>query len=135
MKHADKQIRKAGFARRLHERVGRERPELASKLTEEDHKVLIDLFFDELSSLLKSGFRVVFEGYASFFTKPIKRTCTNVRKIDDGIVDDADKWSTFKRRLRWKPLPKLKESEVDLTEEEYTELEKKKETKTPTSIS
>jgi nucleoid DNA-binding protein len=117
------QVRQIGFARRLKERLDDQHPDLSKKLDETDLLVLFDLFFMEVAYLLRSGYRVIFEGFVSFYTKPIKRKCTNLHTGKD--------WMTYKRRLRWNPAPDMKViSEVEITEEQY--LEETKKEKTPT---
>lgn len=112
MQKRSKQIRQAGFVKEMKKALETKKPELAEKLTEEDLWFLIELFFHQLSSLLRSGLRVIFEGYASFYTRPIARKCTNLQ------TDES--WMTYCRRLRFTPMPKMKKStEFDITKEEY----------------
>lgn len=108
----NKQTRQIGFSRRLHERLQNERPELAKKLDEKELLFIIESVFEEISVLLRSGVRVIFEGYLSFYTKAIKRKCSDLHTGED--------WMTHKRRLRWKPSPRFKEmTEIEISEEEY----------------
>ena len=108
----NKQIRQAGFVREMKKVLEEQKPELAAKLDEKELLFLIELFFKQLSVHLRSGLRVIFEGYASFFMKPIARKCTNLR------TDDT--WMTYKRRLRWSPLPDMKKAtEIEISKEEY----------------
>lgn len=112
MEKQNKQIRQAGFVKGMLKELQNENPELAEKLTEKELLSLIELFFKQLSVHLRSGLRVIFEGYASFFMKPIARKCTNLR------TDDT--WMTYKRRLRWSPLPDMKKAtEIEITKEQY----------------
>lgn len=121
------QIRQIGFARKLKERLDNEHPELAAKLDETELLLLIELFFKEISILLRLGYRVIFEGFVSFYTKPIKRKCTNLQTGED--------WMTFKRRLRWIPQPNMKKlTEVEITESEYNQAMKKDKEKTPAGV-
>lgn len=113
-----KQIRQAGFVREMIKTLQEEHPRLAAKLGEEDLLILIEVFFNQISLHLRAGLRVIFEGFASFYTKPIARKCTNLRTNET--------WMTYTRRMRWAPLPNMKKStEVEITREEYlTELKK-----------
>lgn len=107
-----KQIRQAGFVKGMLKELKNEKPELADKLDEKDLLFLIELFFKQLSVHLRAGLRVIFEGYASFFMKPIARKCTNLQ------TDDS--WMTYKRRLRWSPLPDMKKAtEIEISKEQY----------------
>lgn len=117
------QVRQIGFARRLKERVDAEHPELSKKLDENEILILIELLFKEVAFLLRSGYRVIFEGFVSFYTKPIKRKCSNLHTGED--------WMTYKRRLRWTPAPHMKAiSEIEISEDEYKKETKKEETPT-----
>lgn len=112
MEKQQKQIRQAGFVKGMLKEIEQERPELAEKLDEKELLFLIELFFKQLSVHLRSGLRVIFEGFASFYTKPIARKCTNLRTDEN--------WMSYKRRLRWLPLPDMKSAtEIEITEEEY----------------
>lgn len=117
------QIRQIGFARKLKEYLDTEQPELSKKLNEAEILLLIEAFFTVVSVLLRSGYRVIFEGFVSFYTKPIERKCSNLHTGKD--------WMTYKRRLRWTPAPNMKKiAEVEITKEQY--LEQTKKDKTPT---
>jgi nucleoid DNA-binding protein len=118
MEKQNKQIRQAGFVREMKKALEEQQPELAAKLDEKDLLFLIELFFKQISVHLRSGLRVIFEGFASFYTKPIARKCTNLRTEED--------WMTYKRRLRWSPLPDMKKAtEIEITKEQYLEETKK----------
>jgi nucleoid DNA-binding protein len=108
----NKQIRQAGFVKEMKKKLDIDNPDLANKLTEKDLLFIIELFFSQISVHLRAGLRVIFEGFASFYTKPIARKCTNLR------TDET--WMTYKRRLRWTPLPDMKKStEIEITKEQY----------------
>ena len=110
----EKQIRQVGFARKLEQRLRTEHPALAEKISFVDIQTFIEVFFKELSAQLKTGVRVIFEQHASFYTKAIKRKCTNMQ--------NQEQWMTYKRRLRWTPAPSMKQrTEIELQEEEYLE--------------
>lgn len=112
------QVRQIGFARKLKERLDNEQPELSKKLNEAEILLLIELLFSEISTLLRTGYRVIFEGFVSFYTKPIKRKCTNLHT--------GENWMTYKRRLRWTPAPDMKKiTEIEITEAEYKDETKK----------
>ncbi|MGE7305833.1 hypothetical protein AAXE64_27165 [Priestia megaterium] len=125
MKKTNKQIRQMGVARRIKQRLeggqvknsqlsDKEIFELSEKLSDKEILLIINLLFHEISILLRLGFRVIFEGYASFYTKAIQRTHTDIRT--------NEQWITRKRRLRWKPAPDMKKvTEIDISEEEYLE--------------
>lgn len=114
MEKQNKQIRQAGFVRGMKKTLEEQNPELAVKLDEKDLLFLIDLFFNQLSIHLRSGLRVIFEGFASFYMNPIARKCTNLHTNDT--------WMTYKRRLRWSPLPNMKKAtEIEITKEQYLE--------------
>ena len=116
MNAKNKHIRQIGFARRLHKRIAKKRPELAEILSEKVLNFIIIELFEELSDCLRNGYRVIFEDYFSFFRKPIERQVTDMHKKNE-------KWMTYKNRIRIKPLPKIKsEVETDLTPEEREEL-------------
>lgn len=112
MEKPNKQIRQAGFVKGMKQVLDEQNPKLSEKLDEKDLLYLIELFFTQLSVHLRSGLRVIFEGYASFFMKPIARKCTNLRTNDT--------WMTYKQRLRWSPLPNMKDmTEIEISKEEY----------------
>jgi nucleoid DNA-binding protein len=120
-----KSMRQVGFLKHWRNRIEKERPALAS-LSDEDLLYLVDSKYEELSDLLKNGYRVTFEGHWSYYTKPIKRKCMN--------MNTGEEWWTFKRRLRTKPMEKMKgNTEIDITEEEYA-LENRKNEKIPVSL-
>lgn len=117
MKQINKQVRQTAFVRGLHKQLPEDNPRLRS-LTENDLHYLIKLIFVEIATHLREGHRVIFEGLISFFTKPVKRKCTNMHT--------GNTWYTLKRRFRTQPLDVMKAiAEVDVTEDEY-ELAKKK---------
>lgn len=119
MSKVNKQIRQTGFSKRLKERLDKEDPELGKLLSQESLTKILVLAFEELIVLLRDGYRVIFEGYFSFFTKPIKRKCFNLHTKEE--------WWTFKRRIRFKSMPDFKKKvEIDIPESEYL-LEKDKE--------
>lgn len=112
----EKSLRQTGFVKNWKERVESERPELAD-LSDEDLLYLLNSHYEELSELMKLGYRVIFEGHLSYYTKPIKRKCTNMHT--------GEEWWSYKRRIRTKPMDLMKSrTEIDLTEEEYLELQK-----------
>lgn len=109
---AEKQIRNKGFSVAVRKKIEQEHPELLAKYTDGDFQKIIECALKVLSELLRDGYRVIFEGYFSYFTKPIKRKCSNLHT--------KETWWTYKRRIRVKPMDKLKElSEVEITEDEY----------------
>jgi nucleoid DNA-binding protein len=117
------QVRQIGFSRRLKERLDAQHPDISKKLDEAELLVIIELLFMEVAHLLKSGYRVIFEGFVSFYTRPIKRKCSNLHTGED--------WMTYKRRLRWTPAPNMKAiSEVEISEDEYMKETNKEETPT-----
>lgn len=110
----NKQIRTRGFSNALHKKLQKEHPEIAAKIKPEEVFDLLESAFRLVGELLKDGYRVILEGYFSYFTKPIKRKCTNLHTNET--------WWTYKRRVRSTTLGQLKEvAEVDITEEEYEE--------------
>lgn len=124
---SNKQIRQVGFSKLVHKRLTEKNPELAEKIKYEDLIYILDIMFGILGELLRDGYRVIFEGHFSYFTHPVKRKCTNLHTNEE--------WWTFKRRVRTKPMDKLKGvAEVDMTEEEYQEfMEEAKSKKKKTS--
>lgn len=109
---------------RLNEATNPTLPKLSKKLTDTEMLLLIETAFDLLSHLLRAGFRVIFEGYFSFYTKAIKRQCKNLHT--------NDVWMTYMRRLRWKPAPDFKKAtEVEITEAEYLKEVKDKKEEAP----
>lgn len=132
-------LRQIGFVRRLQERLrtqssqrrrSKEAVSVAETasldridaLTDEDLNIIITEFWAELGLCLRLGIRVIFEGWISFFTKPIKRNCYD--------MTTGKRWIEFKRRVRTRPLDRFKEiAEVAISEEQYlleTDLNKKK---------
>ncbi|PGQ88192.1 hypothetical protein [Priestia megaterium] len=123
---AEKQIRNKGFSIAVRTKIEEKHPELLEKYKDGDIQKIVECALEVLSELLRSGYRIIFEGYFSFFTKPIKRKCSNLHTNET--------WWTYKRRIRVKPMDHLKEvSEVEITEEEYKqyieETEKRKQKK------
>ena len=111
----DKQVRNAGFFAAVYNQLQKENPNLANKLAIDDISIITDTSMRVIAGFLKSGHRVILEGYFSFFTKPIKRKCSN---LQNNSADET--WWTFKRRIRIKPMRDLKKMvEVDITEKEY----------------
>ena len=125
-----KQIRNKGFYNAIQNKLNEESPDLAARLSLDDISVIMDTALRVMAELLKDGYRVIIEGYLSFFTKPIKRKCTNLQN-----KDTEETWYTLKRRIRIKPMDKFKKQvETELTTEEYNQykLETNKK-KSPTS--
>lgn len=117
----NKQIRTRGFSIALYKKLQKEHPEIAQKLKPEEVFEILEASFRLVGELLKDGYRVILEGYFSFFTKPIKRKCTNLHT--------KETWWTYKKRVRTTTLGKLKEeAEVDITVKEYEEYVDKKNT-------
>lgn len=88
-------------------------------LSSEDIYRLIHIMWTVASNQLKFGRRVIFDGWLSVFTKPIKR------ETYDSKVDNTRKM-TYAHRLRFRPLTEFRlESETDLTKSEYDKLTKK----------
>jgi predicted DCC family thiol-disulfide oxidoreductase YuxK len=122
-------LKQKGFVRRLEERLevrdsqrriprknisGAEQSSLnrIASLSEDDLDVIISEMWAELGVCLESNIRVSFEGWISFFTKPVKRRCYNMYT--------GDRWVEFKRRIRSNSLDRFKEqAEVTISEEEY----------------
>lgn len=98
MQMKDEQIRLAGVIKRVKKRVDEERPDI--KVDEKALKYIITVFFEEVSSLLYAGKRVIVENFVSFYTKPIKRRCSDPRT--------GEVWMTYRRRMRWKPAKAMK---------------------------
>lgn len=96
----------------MHKKLLEEHPEIAVKITEDELYKILKVSFALIGELLGKGYRVIFEGYFSFFTKPIKRKCTNLYTKEN--------WWTYKRRIRVKPMDSIKKiAENDISEEEY----------------
>ena len=114
-----KMIRQKGFSKRLAARLKNSDNEKLKKLKAKDIDEFIDAFWSELAVAVKEGIHISFEGWMSFFTKPVKRACRNTH------TDET--WITYKRRVRTKALDRLRsEAETDLDEQEFIELEEKK---------
>jgi predicted DCC family thiol-disulfide oxidoreductase YuxK len=126
-------LKQKGFVRRLQKRLvvralqrrgPRKNVSLAeegslnriSVLTDEDLDIIISEVWAELGACLRANIRVSFEGWISFFTKPIKRNCYN--------MIDGSRWVEFKRRIRSNSLDRFKEqAEVTISEEGYKEFQ------------
>lgn len=109
---AEKQIRNKGFSVAVRERLKKEHPDIIDRYKDGDIQKIVDCALKVLSELIRDGYRVIFEGYFSYFTKPIKRKCSNLHT--------KETWWTYKRRIRVKPMDHIKEiSEVEITEDEY----------------
>lgn len=94
----------------------KESNERLDKLHSEDLDRIIDLFWEELSSQLKKGVRVIFDGWISIFTKPVKRSTY------DSKIDNTRK-TVYAHRVRFKPLELFrKKAETVIDKEEYTKL-------------
>lgn len=110
--NAMRQIRHKAFAKEMHSQLQKSNNSRLKELTESDIQKFISLFWEVMAMYLYDGHRVIFEGWASFYTNPVKRKCHEVGHR-------GYKWS-FKRRLRFRPLDNFRESaEVEMTEEEY----------------
>lgn len=119
------QIRNAGFAKAVHKQMEKMNPDLAAKTSETDIHQILDIMLEVLAVLMRDGYRVIFEGFFSYFTKPIKRKCTNLHTNET--------WWTYKRRIRCKPMDHVKSiAETEITEEIYLNYKEEKEKKDPT---
>jgi hypothetical protein len=124
-------LKQKGFVRRLQKslsvraiqrRDSRKRVTIAEEasldriaaLTDVDLDIIVSKLWAELGACLKDNIRVSFEGWISFFTKPIKRQCYNMH--------DHTRWVEFKRRIRSNSLDLFKgHAEVTISEQEYLE--------------
>lgn len=109
-----KMIKQKGFANRLVLITKSLDNEHLNQLTNDDIDALITIFFKELAMVVRGGKRVVFEGWVSFFAKPVMRICYD--------QSTNRRWPTYKKRIRSKFLPLMREhAEVEITESEYQE--------------
>ena len=116
----EKQIRQVGFAQQVQKRIQNERPSFV--ISDSDLHYLIRAIFIEIACQLRMGNRVIIENLISFFTKPIKRKCRD-------FSEDGNEWDTYNRRIRIKCQPEFKAiAEVKMTEEDYENTKKHKET-------
>lgn len=122
-------VKQKGFVRRLQKRLiaralgRREQKHFVTAAEEaslkriealnvEDLDIIITEFWEELGSCLRIGMHVAFEGWLTFFTRPIKRNCYDMHT--------TNRWIEFKRRIRTNSLDRFKEkAEVSISEELY----------------
>lgn len=119
-----KQIKQQTFAKELNRHLQKSKNPTLKDLSVEDTQEFVSLFWEVLAEYLFDGHRVIFDGWISFFTNPVKRKCYDVGHT-------GYKWS-YKHRIRFRPLDKFKGlAERDLTESDYQALDstKKKEEK------
>jgi hypothetical protein len=110
-----KQIKQQSFADKLQVRLQESSNKNLQKLSNKDIQKFISLFWEVLATCLYDGYRVIFDGWISFYTNPVKRKCYDTGRI-------GNKWS-FKYRVRSKPLNAFRNhAERELTEESYQEL-------------
>lgn len=108
-------IRQKGFSKRLHDSLKENKNNKLSSLSEDDIDQFITEFWKTLAICLHKGIYVSFEGWISFFTKPIQRRCHDPHTTES--------WMTFKRRVRTKVLETFRnESEIDLTRDEIKKM-------------
>lgn len=123
---SSKQIRQQGISKNVKKRLEKEHPQLAKKLSSHELLIIMEAYLVEIIGSLKSGYRVIFVGFGSFFTRPVKRQCSNPKT--------KEQWMTYKRRIRFSPSPSLRvKAETDMTEKEYMQDTKKKDSKSPAS--
>ena len=114
-----KMIRQKRFSKKMKQILQQTNNESLQKLSEEDIDQFIDNFWHQISIHLHSGIQIVFEGWATFYTKAVARRCRNVK--------ENSSWMSYKMRDRWRPLSRLRsESERELTIDEYEDLKAKK---------
>ena len=93
-------------------------PELSNKITEDEIISIFNTGFRIMGELLYKGVRVIFEGYFSFYTNPVKRKHSHIAT--------KDTWFTYKNRVRMKTALKFKKiSESSLSEEEFLKIRQK----------
>jgi nucleoid DNA-binding protein len=111
-------IRQKGFSKKLLNTLKDSKNKNLSALSEDDVNEFITHFWRVLANCLRKGIYVSFEGWISFFTRPIQRNCRNTHT--------SESWLTFKKRLRTKFLDTFRDtSEIELTKEEYLILTEK----------
>lgn len=119
-KEAGERILDDRLAKRLADR--KEASERILALTAEDLDFILSEMWKELARQLRDNKRVIFEGWASYFTRPVKRKCYNMTKNSN--------WWTFMRRIRMTPLKDFRDqAEVEISEEEYQEFLAEKESR------
>lgn len=115
----DRLARRLAHQKELGERSldkhGVERQEASERilaLTLDDLDFILSEMWEELSQLLRDGKRVIFEGWASFFTRPVKRKCYNMSTVKN--------WWTYRCRIRMTPLAHFRrQAETDISIEKY----------------
>lgn len=125
------QIRQKEFSRRVKKRLSKHENERIRKLDSEDLMDLFSLFWEELTSCLSQGHRVIFDGWISIFTNPVKRKCYDAQTEADKAAGAprTSEW-LYAHRVRFRPLPRFRQqAETKITLEEYQRLEKLSETK------
>lgn len=124
---SQKQLRQKDFVIRLEDRLIESGNKKLQKLQREDLEDLIWLFFDELTLCLHKGYRVIFDGWISFYTNPVKRKCYDTSSNDAGVSSGDRRASrlSYKHRVRFNPLKNFRQqAETELTEAEYLVLRK-----------
>lgn len=107
-----RQIKRSAFAKELHRQIQEGSNERLQRLSTDDIQRFVSLFWEVLAKYLYDGHRVIFEGWGSFFTNPVKRQVYDVGHR-------GHKWS-FKYRTRFRPLDTFRNlAERDLSEDEY----------------
>lgn len=122
------QIKQQEFSERIVSRLSDSSNERLKELRDEDFHEFFEVFWQELARSLFEGHRVIFDGWVSFFTNPVKRKCYDAPTADSlaGVTPRPQSWS-FKRRVRFKPLSEFRRTaEVPLTEAAYLAAKKSK---------
>lgn len=90
-------------------------------LTTKDISVIIECFWQLVTTNLQNGKRVVFEGWISFFLNPVKRVC-----FKNNLINKKDRQVVYKKRVRMNITDQFRQSaEIDMTEAEYQIIKKK----------